>query len=293
MTDAPETPVADAPALPTSDPAPEEPVNLEIPEEEVELETAEPEEPQEPDEELEEFEWEGKAIKGPKGLKDGVLRQADYTRKTQEVAERRKELEAYEHRVREQAKASDEEMSLRAQFLSKAQELQQYRNGDWNAYWQQDPVAAGQAQARWQNLERELNGIATEIKQRTEQRNSEAQQEHAKRLSDTLEHARKNIRGWSTEVDQKIGDLVRGKGIPDADLQAVMSPAVYDILHLAYLGQQALNKPVALKPATPPPQPLPVVAAKAAPPVRKSPQDMSMDEYAAWRAKGGGGGRRS
>ena len=47
----------------------------------------------EPDAELEEIEHDGKKHKVPKELKDSFLRQQDYTRKTQEVAEARKTVE--------------------------------------------------------------------------------------------------------------------------------------------------------------------------------------------------------
>ena len=72
-------------------------------EEEIEETTDEPEldedgnpveEPAEPEEETTEIVKDGKAYKVPAALKDEILMHADYTRKTQEVAELRKSVEA-------------------------------------------------------------------------------------------------------------------------------------------------------------------------------------------------------
>ena len=51
-------------------------------------------EPIEVEEEAEEVDFEGKKYLVAKELKDALLRQSDYTRKTQEVAETRKQIEA-------------------------------------------------------------------------------------------------------------------------------------------------------------------------------------------------------
>src|SRR5690348_4108431 len=62
---------------------------------------------EEPAEEFEEFEWNGKQIKAPKGLKDGVLMHADYTRKTQANAEEKRALSAEREALKQQAKISE------------------------------------------------------------------------------------------------------------------------------------------------------------------------------------------
>src|SRR5690349_1139844 len=64
----------------------------------------------EPDE-TEEVEHEGKKYKIPKPLKGALLMQADYTRKTQEVAEQRKQVEAERARFAEEQKLIAESIS--------------------------------------------------------------------------------------------------------------------------------------------------------------------------------------
>ena len=290
-----ETPIeSEAPDTPETQE--EEPVDLEAladdeegDEELADEEGAEPEEPQaSEDDDLEEFEWNGKTIKGPKGLKDGVLMQADYTRKTQEVAAQRKELEQYAQRLQEQAKTSDEEMQIRAQFVAKAEELEQYRRVDWQAWSAQDPVEAQQAYYRYQELEKSVSGLSQQIQQRAQHRTVEAQQDLAKRITETREFAKKEIKGYTPEIEQKVVDFALQQGITQDDLKAAMTPTVFKILHRAMLGEQVLNSPPAKAIPKKPVVPLKTVGAKANPPARKSLADMEMEEYVAYRQKARG-----
>lgn len=239
----------------------------------------------EPEDELEDLEWNGKQWKVPKGVKAGTMMQADYTKKTQAVSEKEKAVQAYEKRVQDQARANEEDLTQRAVFIGKAQELEKYKNVDWDAYIQQDPVAAQQAFTRKQALTEEVQGLANQIQQRQAQRSSEAQQAVAKRLNETREFAQKEIKGWTPELDQKIGSFARAQGIEDGELQAAMNPRIYKMLYLAYFGEQAINKPAVPKLVPAAPVPLTTVSAKGNAPVRKSLQDMSMDEYAAYRKR--------
>lgn len=289
-------PEVEAPAAPI-EPEADESVNLDdlAPAEQETEETNGEAEPQASSEEddLEEFEWNGKPIKGPKGLKDGVLMHADYTRKTQAASARDKELDAREARIAEQAKVSEEEIGLRAQLYAKSQDIEQYRKVDWDAWVQQDPIAAQQGHIRWQQLEREAGEVTQQLQQRATERSSAAQQERAKRLNETLEYARKEIKGWSPDLDTKIGEFARTElGVADEALQAAMNPQMYRALHLAYLGHQTLTKAVAPKIPTKPPTPLTVVAAKANPPAQTNLETADMEHYVALRKKGIGNSRR-
>jgi hypothetical protein len=278
--------VADAPPIAPEEPPPpptdyEEPQS-ELPEGEVE----------EPAEEFEEFEWNGKAIRAPKGLKDGVLMHSDYTKKTQEVAATRKELEAAKARLDQQAKASEEYIELKADHRAKTRELAAYENVDWQAWSLQDPIACQQGYIAFQNLKQEAGELSQKISEADRKRSDETQQEIAKRLHETHEYAKANIKGWNDDRAKKVIDFgLNGLGIPREDLQAAMSPKVVEALHYAEIGYQVLHK----KPAPTlgaKPAPLQIVASKSSPPAAKRPEDMNMDEYKAWRARGGGTRRK-
>lgn len=275
ISDLPE--VADAPPI-----APEEPVNLDdLPDDDA-LAEGENTEPVE-DEEFEEFDWNGKPIKAPKGLKDGVLMHADYTRKTQEVAATRKELEAKAARLAEQSKTSEEYIELKADYRARQRDLVAYENVDWNAWSLQDPIACQQGYIAYQNLQREAGELTQAISEADRRRSDETQQDTARRLHETHEYAKQNIKGWNDERAKKVIDFALEQGFSREELQSSLSPATLKILHLAELGHQVLSKSVA--PKIPQKAPLTVVGGKSNTPVRKSLSDMSMDEYASYRKR--------
>jgi hypothetical protein len=260
----------------------EEPQNLEAADS---GEDSQPEHQPEPDD-SEEFEWEGKRIKAPKGLKDGVLMHADYTRKTQGLAAEKEALKQREERISQQAKASEEEISARARMHHIDAELKRFETFDWSQYQQarlQDPLQADEAWNYVQHLRSQRNEAAQSIMQAENARGVEAQQETARRLHETEQFARS--KGWSAETDKQVIEFAVSKGASPKDLQAMMNPLVYETLYLARLGEQTLKKGMAApKPGTPA-APLHVVGAKANPPARKDLASMSMEEYVATRQK--------
>ncbi len=251
----------------------------------------EPAELPDPEEDLEEFDWEGKKIKGPKGLKDGVLRQADYTRKTQEIAETRRQLEERAQHIEQQTKAGEEEMNARAALISIDSDLKSYENVDWDAWEAQDLFAAQAGFRKFQQLQQARGQVANVLGERQKARTETAQQETAKRLQETRQFAETKIKGWSPDVDAKITEFATKElGFDWNTLKNAYTPAVYKALHLAWLGHQAINTKTAPTTAkTPVTEPLRVVAAKANPPAKKNLAELPMDEYAAARRAGRGG----
>lgn len=241
-----------------------------------------------PDDDLEEFEWEGKPIKGPKGLKDGVLMHSDYTRKTQEVAAQRRELEATAKRVQEQAQSLAADIDKRAEYLAVSKQMEQYQKIDWRTWIATDPVAAQQGQFEYQELQRQQNALGQELNQRAAKRAEEAQQakqaDLAKRLQETSDYARKTIKDWAPETDKQVVDFALAQGVQFDDLQAAMNPTIYGILHKAMKYDQLLSKPAA-KPKQPPATPLQMVGAKANPPAKVTLATADMEQYVALRKK--------
>jgi hypothetical protein len=215
-------------------------------------------------EELEEFEWDGKPIKGPKGLKDGILRQADYTRKTQEVAEKARALESREAEINQQHEAAEAELDARAGLKHIRSEIERFKDYDYAAYQQhaqQDPLGAQQAWAYKQDLlsqQAQFEGTITKTQQ---ERTAKAQQETAKRWQETRAYAQKSIPGWSNDLANKVLGFAEAEGVPKTFLERNMSPVLIRLMHRAYIGEQTLSRPAQKAPA-PTPEPLKIVAAK-------------------------------
>ena len=217
-----------------------------------------------------EVEYEGKQYKIPPELKDALLRQADYTRKTQEAAEVRKTAEAKLAEAEQHFTVSKEVLEARATLLNVDSQLKQYENVDWNAYDPNDPIAELEMQRHYRNFQqlKEAKGeISGFLNEQQAKRTEQAEQETATRLRETAEFAKAKIPGWTPEVDAKITTFAEAElGFTRDTLKNAYSPAVYKTLHLAWLGHQSLQKQNAKpKPATPASQPLSKVSARANP----------------------------
>lgn len=266
----------------------DEPVNLDASDEDQDVE----DELQPEDDDSEEFDWNGKKVKGPKGLKDGVLMHADYTRKTQETSALRKELDDRAQRIEQQAQASEEYLDARADLRVVAKELERFKEYDWTQYQQHrlnDPLSADEAWNYAQHLRNQKGQLEASIQQHEGRRTAEAQQSVAKRMQETHEHVKANLKGWTPETDKQVIDFATSKGITQDELRNTMDPRIYEMIYLARIGAQVLNKP-APKPTAQakPTEPLKVVGGRSTPAARKSLGEMSMEEYAAARQAGRG-----
>ncbi len=266
----------------------DEPINLDEPDEDQDTE----EELQPEDDDSEEFDWNGKKVRGPKGLKDGVLMHADYTRKTQETSALRKELDERSQRLDQQFQASEEYLDARADLRVVTKELERFKEYDWTQYQQHrlnDPLSADEAWNYAQHLRNQKGQLEASIQQHEGRRTAEAQQSVAKRMQETHEHVKANLKGWTPDTDKQVIDFAMSKGITQDELRNTMDPRIYEMIYLARIGAQVLNKP-APKPTAQakPTEPLKVVGGRSTPAARKSLSEMNMDEYAEARKAGRG-----
>jgi hypothetical protein len=236
------------------------------------------------DAEFAEIEVDGKTYKVPSQIKDGYMRHADYTRKTQEVADQRRSVEQYEEKARQIAEISQAEFGHAVTAQKINEQLEQYKQVDWNALEQEDPIGAQQHWRQFQMLKDQHQEAVQSYQQAHNERTQMAQQATAKRIEETREFASKNIPGWSEELDDKITKFATSEFSRD-ELAQAMNPKIYRMLHLAWIGQQTLDQAKAAKKPKPATQPKPTskVKARGNPAGRKPIGEMSMDEYAAYR----------
>lgn len=240
--------------------------------EETEEESGEPE--------TAEVELNGEKYKVPAALKDAFLMQADYTRKTQEVAETRKIAEAKLAEAESVFNVSNEVLEARAALLNVSNGLNQFQNVDWAKLETEDPIGAMSAWRQYQQLEKARGEITGFLNEEQSKRAATAEQETANRLRETAEFARTKIPGWSPEVDAKVTAFAEAElGFTRDTLKSAYSPSVYKALHLAWLGHQSLQKQNA-QPKAPaaPTKPLGKVTPRANP-VAGLDDRLSMDEW--------------
>ena len=180
-----------------------------------------------PEDDTEEVDWDGAKYRIPKPLKDALLRQADYTRKTQELADQRRTVEQHFTALTQQAELQQATLEHRVNLRTVEQQLQQFQNTDWSAYsanYGADATAA--AMASWQqyrDAKAELEGAIakteTDFRQISERSTANAIAEAEKVLS-------REIEGWSSElVTTLAGYAAENFGITPQELRdSVINP---------------------------------------------------------------------
>ncbi|WP_049732855.1 hypothetical protein [Rhizobium ecuadorense] len=281
------TAIADAQAMPAGGAqqqeagnASEAPAELENETEVVEGDEQEGDgEPLEP--ELIDVEYEGKIHKLPPELKDALLRTADYTRKTQEVAEQRKAVEAKQAEAAAAYQTSQDVIEARAHVINIDNQLKQYEDVNWQQLEQEDPMAAMSHWRQYQQLQQQRGQVAQYLDKTQNELSEKAKQATAGRLRETREFAEKELKGWTPDLDNKITEFAtKDLGFTVDGLRDAYTPQVYKTLYLAHIGHLALQKQTAApKPAQTATQPLNKVTARANPPFAGLDDRLTADEW--------------
>ena len=143
-------------------------------------------------------------------LQNGYSRQRDYTRKTQELAQQRKAIEAKEQEV-SQKDAIYSQLLPRMESTLKG-ELE--NEPDWNTLYEADPIAYVREKDVWNEKKQKLQAVQAEA-QRVQQ---ESQVEQQKKLQQFVEYGNKQlldqIPEWQdNEVASKEKMSIRDYGV--------------------------------------------------------------------------------
>lgn len=248
---------------------------------------------QDDEDDLDDLEYNGKQYRIPKELKSGFMKDADYTRKTQTVAERARELEAREAEITQRAQAVESLTENRKKLILAEATLDKYAKIEWAKLEAEDPF---KAQTLWRE-QSQWTDYAGKLKAHVEKDQATlseaATSEKNKRLNETFQAVPKAIPNWNGDLAKKLEAFGTSLGMTtkqlDKGIEKVGAPFVV-ALHKAYLADQLIQKQQQAAKTTTAPQetvkPLATISRGKAPASRKSLADMSMDEYAAARKAG-------
>jgi hypothetical protein len=207
---------------------------------------------QEPQEEFEEVEYEGKRYAVPKELKDAVLRQADYTRKTQELAQTRQQAEAEIASKTARIEAERANIQTVARLTAMDERLQQYQGVDWQQLSQTDPVRAQQEFFQYQQLKDSRQQFVFQVQQHESQRAMQEQQETAQRMQQANDALKREISNWSPDYARELRSVAKELGADESELDGIKAPWIVKALH----AQKVLSE-MTKKAGAPAPQPAP------------------------------------
>jgi len=162
----------------------------------------------------------------------------DYTQKTQQVAEQRKELEVYAESIKAQEQAFHEQMQLNnvlieevAKITSLDQQLNQYANVNWNQLSDNDFVEAQKLFFTYNQLQQERSQLVSQFEVKKQQVVQKQTQLMAEKIAKGKEILAKEIPNWSPETNQALLSTGKDYGFSDAELNAIVDPRHVKVLH--------------------------------------------------------------
>lgn len=227
-----------------------------------------------------EVEFEGKTYKVKPELKDALLRQADYTKKTMEVAEQRK---AYEAKIAEAEtyrslglatiEAASQAKTIEAQIAQiEAMSTHGLTQEQINAY-----------NIQHMRLTEQKAAIESDIRQMIEADRTMNSEQLAKFQQSAIEEAKKAIPNFDDKRRQDLEGLAVKLGVDPEDAKTITDASAYKILHLADIGQKFLDRQRAAKKVenAQGANPVPQVGGKST--AVKDTSQMSDAEWVKWR----------
>lgn len=209
----------------------EEEVEAEEPAEESE-ESESSEEPTEAESAADEVEYEGKTYKLPKELKEALLRQSDYTRKTQEVAEARRTVEERQKVVELREKFHQVHFAKVVEAQSVQTQLQQYAQVNWAELAESNPSQYLQLDRQYRELQTAANRLGSEIQGLGHEFAQQLEAEKQKAQARCIEELRREYKDQFTpEVIRQLDETGRSYGFSGEELSNIVDPRVIRVLN--------------------------------------------------------------
>jgi len=192
---------------------------------------------------FEEIEHDGARHRIPKALKGAFLMQADYTRKTQELAEQRRGFDSERETVARSIDAQRAHLAEIGRIQVLDETLAQYHQVDWATLRAQDPDRANAAFQDFVQLRDQREMLVGKVHHALEQQSQYAQRSFAKRYGETNAILARDIKGWNQETANNVRDFALGNGVTGEQLAVIATtPTLAKLLHMAWLGDQLAKK---------------------------------------------------
>jgi hypothetical protein len=183
------------------------------------------------DDGLTDLEWEGATYKVPKAIKDSLLRNDDYTRKTMELSEKRKEIET----LRETWTTRQQEIAFGESIGPERQRLELI-----DAYLKQ----ASQIDSSSMTMEQifrhkmEIDSVKEQratLKESIDEKRAAFTEQMKSRLSElrgkAKELAAKSIPNFGEDTEKAMREYAKAEGLTESELDSVlMDPRSYTIV---------------------------------------------------------------
>ncbi len=238
------------------------------------------EQSQDAEQELVEVEFEGKIYQVPPELKNALLRQADYTRKTQEVASLRKAIEAERELLQQSQQQLQQNFNDVIQLAQIDFQLSVFDNVNWSELAKNDPAQSQQMQMSYLKLKEQRDALARQLEQKAAATAYQTQFILSQKLQEEEAKLAKSIPNWSPQTKTELREFAKTIGFTDEEVSSVVDHRLVKLLYYAKAGYNAMQK---AKAGVGQVEAKPTSTVKQSPVQAKSPEKMSMEEFVKWR----------
>lgn len=235
------------------------------------------------EDELVEVDYEGGKYKVPAPLKEALLRQADYTRKTMEVAEQRKEIETIRAQVEQARNVSVAKIEATTQARQLEAEIERMKAMPIDGLPQEHINAL---RLDLQAMEAQRATIAGDIKQLAAMETQQETEQFGKLRQECLATAAKEVPNFTDARRTELETLASKLGASPDEVAGITEPFAYKVLHFADIGMKFSERQrnAAQMKAAQAGNPTPKAAGQAG--AANDPESMSMEDYIAARKSG-------
>lgn len=173
----------------------------------------------------------------------------DYTKKTQEVAEQRKQLEALEQQLKTQEKQFAEQAQLNnlliddvAKITALDQQLNQFKDVDWQQLTDSDFVEAQKQYMAYNQLQQQRNDLVSQFEAKRQAAITKHQEVIADKIRKGKEQLAKKIPNWSPETIQEIINIGKSYNFSDEELGGITDTRHIEVLYDAWQWRKSQDK---------------------------------------------------
>ena len=181
-----------------------------------------------PADESVDVEIEGEVWALPKKISKAFMQQADYTRKTQDLAELSRAVTAERETLQinsafEQAVAAERQQAA----LLDAQ-LAQFKSVDWGSMGTEDLL---RARAQFDRLKDDRSELERSIQAKRSQFGEQVNQARMRALQAGAKYIEQNIQGFDKAMQERLASFGQTRGFSEAELAKISDPRFVVLLH--------------------------------------------------------------
>ena len=216
-------------------------IDMDLPDEQdIALDDTEEQDLTPEDDDTEEVEHDGQKYKIPKALKGAMLMQADYTKKTQDLAEMRKMAETELAAIKQSRESDSQAAEIKDDLRLVDKSLKQYENVDWARFATENPAQAQAYMMQYQQLQMQRQQLADGLMQH--EQTSRASREQAQQAALALAQADllQAMPDFNRELAIEISDSTASAyGFDKQELAAINDPRQIRVLRDAMMWRKS------------------------------------------------------